>query len=67
MLINVILKTTEYRGDHSTDIDIAVGNVTPETTISELITKCFEEGFKGKIGTHIGSEITDHIEIRIAH
>lgn len=66
MLINCVLKTSEDRGDHSADIMVAV-SVTDETTIGELINKCFEEGLKGrKGGRRVGNYLTDHIEIRIA-
>ena len=67
LMINVVLKTSSNRGDHVADITVAV-TVTPEMSVKQLIDKCFVDGIKLKNGMYeIGSELTDHIEIRIAH
>lgn len=54
MKISAMLITSDYRGDHATDVKIAI-NVTEDTTLKELIHSHFERMDSG----------VDHIELRI--
>lgn len=51
MNLNILLSTSEYRGDHNADILVAL-DVNPQMSIEELAKRI--NGY-------------DHIEIRIAH
>ena len=60
MEISVIWKTSDYRGDHSADVSIAV-KANEDTTIKELIEKTLiKKQSKWKHEKYI-----DHIEIRL--
>lgn len=69
MSFQVSLKTSDFRGDHSADVSVAL-NVDGNTTISELVTMVFIQGFQRDMpfdqGRRIGQKDTDHIEIRFA-
>jgi len=58
--ISILLKTSEYRGDHSADITEAF-IADPDETVAELITRLgLQEPVNDK-RRHV-----DHIEIRVA-
>lgn len=66
-LLNVVLKTSEHRGDHAASIMVAV-KANPDMTIRELVELCFKTGFPDKAGGfRVGNDLIDHIEIRIAY
>ena len=64
---SIIIKSTEYLGDHSREIEISI-TLTETTTIKELMEIVFEKGIKEDINTtKLFSKISDHIEIRCSH
>lgn len=58
--IQVTLKTTDFCGDHSRDISVAI-SVSENTTIKDLMSDVFS---LNKYGISASSK-TDHVEIRL--
>jgi len=56
--LQVCLKTTEFLGDHSRDVTIAIA-VKPEMTLEQLVNQTFPRCGNGYI-------TSNHIEIRLA-
>jgi hypothetical protein len=52
MKLNILLSTTEYRGDHSADVFVGI-DADPKMSIEELAKRI--------------TGLNDHIEIRIAY
>ena len=63
MKISVLLKTTDFRGDHSMEVTIAL-DVDPTITLESLVNKVFVDKkiCKNYLRTN---KLVDHIEIRV--
>lgn len=58
-MISILLHTMDYRGDHSTDVVLAIAEI-PGETVEQLVGRTI-----GKNKYVNGA--SEHIEIRIAH
>ena len=42
----VTIRTSDFRGDHATDLEVAI-DVSPDTTIQELVNRIFNQPIIG--------------------
>lgn len=65
--ISIILKTSDFRGDHAADTSIAI-EYEPNMTIMQLMSRVFKKGLESNVNTTIvPNKLSDHIEIRFQY